>query len=135
MGMREKLIEILRGVIKFHEEQKEKWILGGKVGERPSITESFVDILIANGVTMREESGCEYCLEDQDGYRRGFGAFSLHNPFHASVWEISTGHCKPRQIYFCPMCGRKLTEPPSNKKMIGIVRPTDFCSFGERETK
>ncbi len=52
MGMREKLIEILRGVIKFHEEQKEKWILGGKVGERPSITESFVDILIANGVTI-----------------------------------------------------------------------------------
>ena len=52
MGMREKLIKTLRGVIDFHDEQKEKWILGGKVGERPSIIESFVDILIANGVTI-----------------------------------------------------------------------------------
>lgn len=61
---------------------------------------------------VHAQGGCEYCLEDSDGYRRGFGAFSLHNPFHANEWEISTGHCKPRQIYFCPMCGRKLAEPP-----------------------
>ena len=67
----------------------------------------FADHLIANGVTVQNQKGCEYCLEDTDGYRRGFGAFSLHNPFHANEWEISTGHCKPRKIYFCPMCGRK----------------------------
>lgn len=72
----------------------------------------LVDHLIANGVTIREQGGCEYCLEDSEGYRRGFGAFSLHNPFHANEWEISTGHCKPRKIYFCPMCGRQLAEPP-----------------------
>ena len=50
--MREKMIEILRGVIHLHDEQKEKWILGGKVGNKPTIIESFVDVLIANGVTI-----------------------------------------------------------------------------------
>ncbi len=65
MGMREKLIELLRGVIKFHEEQNEKWILGGKVGERPSITESFVDVLIANGVTIPVR--CKDCWKSGEG--------------------------------------------------------------------
>ena len=60
--MREKMIEILRGVIKFHEEQKEKWILDGKIGERPSIIESFVDILIANDtVPVVRCKDCVHC--------------------------------------------------------------------------
>ena len=99
--MREKLIELLESVP--HAQRL--------------YPDLYVDSLIANGVTVREEGGCEYCLEDRDGYRRGFGAFSLHNPFHASGWEISTGHCKPRKIYFCPMCGRKLTEPPKEENL------------------
>jgi hypothetical protein len=86
--------------------------------------EVVADYLLDNGVTFATDNnvggkltptGCEYCLEDSDGYRRGFGAFSLHNPFHANEWEISTGHCKPRKIYFCPMCGRKLSEPPKGE--------------------
>lgn len=79
------------------------------------VQQLMVDHLIANGVTVQNVAGCEYCLEDTDGFRRGFGAFSLHNPFHANEWEISTGHCKPRKIYFCPMCGRKLSEPPKGE--------------------
>lgn len=58
------------------------------------------------------EKGCEYCNEDCDGYRKMIGAFSITNPLHGNVWNIETCHCKPRQIYFCPMCGRMLTEPP-----------------------
>lgn len=68
--------------------------------------------LIANGVTVKELNGCEYCNEDSDGYRKMIGAFYITNPFHGNVWNIETCHCKPRQIYFCPMCGRMLTEPP-----------------------
>lgn len=74
--------------------------------------ELVADHLIANGVTVQELDGCEYCKEDNDGYRKMNGAFSITNPFHGSVWNIETCHCKPRQIYFCPMCGRKLPEPP-----------------------
>ena len=108
MSDREKLIELLREGIRADNEKKEAWILGGKVGEKPSVFENMADHLIAHGVTVQELDGCDYCRDDADGYRVAFGAFSLHNPFHNGEWEISTGHCKPRQIYFCPMCGRRL---------------------------
>lgn len=73
--------------------------------------EVIADNMIANGVTVQELDGCEHCKEDNDGCRKMLGAFSITNPFHGNVWNIETCHCKPRQIYFCPMCGRKL---PSN---------------------
>jgi hypothetical protein len=72
------------------------------------------DMLIANGVTVQSE-GCDYCQEDAEGCRKMFGAFSIANPFHGNEWFIDTGHCKPRNIYFCPMCGRKLAEPPKGE--------------------
>ena len=72
----------------------------------------FID---ANGVTVQELDGCQYCKEDGEGYRKMFGAFSITNPFHGNEWLINTGHCKPRQIYFCPMCGRKLPKPPKGE--------------------
>ena len=63
-----------------------------------------------------EFDGCEYCKEDGEGYRKMLGAFSITNPFHGNEWFINTGHCKPRQIYFCPMCGRRLPQPPKEVK-------------------
>lgn len=72
----------------------------------------IADHLIANGVTVRKLKFCEYCEEGIDGYRTMFGAFSIANTCHGNAWTISTGHCKPRQIFFCPMCGRKLPTPP-----------------------
>lgn len=66
------------------------------------------DMLIANGVVFKNENGCDYCQEDREGYRRTFGAFSIRNPLHGDEWFINTGHCKPRQIFYCPMCGKKL---------------------------
>ena len=61
------------------------------------------------------ERGCEYCNEDSEGYRKMIGAFSITNPFHGNVWNIETCHCKPRQIYFCPMCGRRLSKQPKGE--------------------
>ena len=58
------------------------------------------------------KDGCDYCKEDADGYRRMFGAFAITNPFHGNSWFLETAHCKPRNIYFCPQCGKKLAEPP-----------------------
>lgn len=80
--------------------------------------EEQAEFLIANGVTFATDNndgskkGCGYCQEDAEGYRRMIGAFAITNPFHGAKWFIETAHCKPRNIYFCPMCGRKLTEPP-----------------------
>ena len=77
--------------------------------------EYIADLMIANGVTVQELDGCEYCKEDGEGCRKMFGAFSITNPFHGNEWLINTGHCKPRQIYFCPMCGRRLPQPPKGE--------------------
>ena len=75
----------------------------------------IADHLIANGVTVQQLDGCEYCKADNDGFRRMFGAFSLVNPFHGKGWQIHAGKCKPREIHYCPMCGRKLSEPPKGE--------------------
>ena len=101
MDVREKLIEILRKPIFPH--------------ELVDPTEAVADYLLDSGVTVQELDGCEYCNEDSEGYRKMIGAFSITNPFHGNVWNIETCHCKPRQIYFCPMCGRKLPQPPKGE--------------------
>jgi hypothetical protein len=50
---------------------------------------------------------CPYCHEDADGYTKTFGMFSLHqNKFDG--WQLYAGKGKPRQINYCPMCGREL---------------------------
>lgn len=76
---------------------------------------SVVRSAIANGVTVQELEGCEYCKEDGEGFRKFNGAFWLARPFHGGEWFIRASNCKPRQIYFCPMCGRKLSEPPKGE--------------------
>ena len=49
-------------------------------------------------------SGCPYCKEDSDGYVQKFGAYSIQNG------ELTTGHCKPQKIKFCPHCSSPLTD-------------------------
>ena len=111
MDVREKLAEVLNGIIdggfKWHSYSYES-------GEQLN-NDEIASHLIAHGVTVQELDGCEYCKEDSEGYRKMIGAFSITNPFHGNVWNIETYHCKPRQIYFCPMCGRKLPQPPKGE--------------------
>ena len=66
MTMREKLIELLREAIHYHDEQVEKWIIRGKQCERPTIIYDFADYLIAHGVTIKEheEIDFDYAAED-----------------------------------------------------------------------
>ena len=105
MTDREKLIEILRVPIYPH------------LDADPA--EVVADYLLDNGVTFATDNNvggkCDYCQEDAEGCRKMIGAFSITNPFHGRVWQIETAHCKPRQIFFCPMCGRKLAEPPKGE--------------------
>lgn len=48
--------------------------------------------------------GCPYCKEDGEGYVQKFGAYSIQNG------ELTTGHCKPQKIKFCPHCSCPLTD-------------------------
>ena len=52
-------------------------------------------------------SKCVHCHEDSEGYVVAFGAFWLSHSVH-NGWLLHAGKCKPRQIRYCPMCGRKL---------------------------
>ena len=84
----------------------------------PSELETIADHLIANGVTVTDNNvggKCDYCQEDREGYRKMLGTFSIRNPFHGNEWYIHTGHLTSGNIYFCPMCGRKLAEPPKGE--------------------
>lgn len=70
--MREKPIELLREGIRVDTEKKEAWIIGGKIGEKPSVFENMADHLIANGVTIPFR--CKDCgAYNTKGCCKGFG--------------------------------------------------------------
>lgn len=108
MGMREKLIELVNDVLSY--------LPWGQISSHTA--KELADHLISHGVTIAtdkkvgDKNCCDYCQEDADGYMRMFGAFAITNPFHGKEWFLETAHCKPRNIFFCPKCGRKLAEPP-----------------------
>ena len=134
MDVREKMVYLVKNALRAYGKDLEKVV---------EPYEFIADLLIHSGVTVQEDckdcaeatqncivklqeqiaefrsvqelDGCEYCNEDSDGYRKMLGAFSITNPFHGNVWNIETCHCKPRQIYFCPMCGRRLPKPPKGE--------------------
>lgn len=114
MSDKEKLVELLDDIQARGEDFTDYEIYGMRVPDTVS-NEDVASYLIANGVTVQELDGCEYCKEDSEGFRRMFGAFSLVNPFHGKTWQIHAGKCKPREIYFCPMCGRRLLQPPKGE--------------------
>lgn len=100
--VKEKLVEIVKNALASY---------GKKINEVIEPFDFIAEFMMDNGVTLQELDGCEYCKEDNEGFRKMFGAFSITNPFHGKEWFIKTKHCKPRQIHFCPMCGRKLNTP------------------------
>lgn len=51
---------------------------------------------------------CNYCTEDSDGDVVMNGAFYITESVRVGKHFINTGHCKQREIYFCPWCGRRL---------------------------
>ena len=64
----------------------------------------LADYLIAHGVTVQEQDGCEYCnglpfsqMED----------FTMPNASKKD-YDIVT-------IRYCPMCGRRLPQPPKGE--------------------
>lgn len=101
----EKLVELI--------EESTGVVYGGEYGDEeicPQIDifdeeiERIADHLISRGVTLQELNGCEYCnglpfsqMED----------FTMPNAYKKD-YDIVT-------IRFCPMCGRRLPQPPQGE--------------------
>ena len=107
MDAREKLVELI------------VWIEDQMTRAYPYTTDQFriettVDHLIANGVTVQELDGCEYCND-------GSIIYNADEEFYISgnTLRVDIGcHCYSQvKINFCPMCGRRLHLPkPTTQK-------------------
>ena len=100
MGAREKLIEILRKPIFPH--------------EMVDPIEAVADYLLDSGVTVQEMDGCEFCNAEYAEWSEGVShdfrikGNALYYYDNLYGWEGIT-------IHHCPMCGRRLPQPPKGE--------------------
>lgn len=90
MDVREKLIEILRKPIFPH--------------ELVDPIEAVADYLLDSGVTVQELDGCEYCNGLPFSQMENF---TMPNASKKD-YDIVT-------IRYCPICGRRLHQPPKGE--------------------
>lgn len=82
--------------------------------------QAFADHLIANGVTVQNTEGCEYCNTSESIYHH---SSAIHDSMDEDVYvsgnvlvvDIGCHTYGTTDIKFCPMCGRKLAEPPKGE--------------------
>ena len=108
MDVREKLIEILRKPIFPH--------------ELVDPTEAVADYLLDSGVTVQELDGCKYCKEYEDlpehfidGEPVGRVFDTCIQPNENGLWHLEVPCGADIGIRFCPMCGRRLPQPPKGE--------------------
>ena len=108
MDVREKLIEILRKPIFPH--------------ELLVPTEAVADYLLDSGVTVLELDGCKYCkgYEDLpehfiDNKPVGRVFDTCIQPNENGLWHLEVPCGADIGIRFCPMCGRRLPQPPKGE--------------------
>ena len=98
MDVREKLVELI--------EQSGACFECFPVGDyEQKQIEKIASNLIANGVTVQELDGCEYCNAFTEDDINGFFL-----PTTDPECE-----CAMVTIKFCPMCGRRLPQPPKGE--------------------
>ena len=68
----------------------------------------LADYLIANGVTVQEQDGCEYCNDGSIIYNADEEFYISGNTLRVDIGCRSYGCAS---INFCPMCGRRLHLP------------------------
>ena len=106
MDVREKLVELLDRFV------YDEWYGNGDIAEK----------LISNGVTVQELDGCKYCKEYEDlpehfidGKYVGRVFDTCIQPNENGLWHIEVPCGADIGIKFCPMCGRKLPQPPKGE--------------------
>lgn len=106
MAVREKLVDVI--------EHARYW------GSNTS--EEIVDNLLENGVTVQELDGCKYCKEYEylpehfiDGEPVGRVFDTCIQTNENGLWHIEIPCDADIGIRFCPMCGRRLPQPPKGE--------------------
>ena len=84
--------------------------------------EVLADYLIANGVTVQESNGCEYCKEYEDLPEHFVNGKPVGRVFDTCIqtdengwWHLEVPSGADIGIKFCPVCGRKLPQPPEGE--------------------
>ena len=84
--------------------------------------EEAANYLIANGVTVQELDGCKYCKEYEDlpehfidGKPVGRVFDTCIQPNENGLWHLEVPCGADIGIRFCPMCGRRLSQPPKGE--------------------
>ena len=82
----------------------------------------IADYLIANGVTVQELGGCKYCEEYTDLPEHFINFKPVGRGFDTCIqtdesgrWHLEVPSGANIGIKFCPMCGRKLPQPPKGE--------------------
>ena len=72
----------------------------------------IADHLIANGVTVQELDGCDFCKKfDFAGARAEVNKYGAH----ISIAICNTKFPDDERFKFCPVCGRRLPQPPKGE--------------------
>lgn len=106
MDIREKFIELLAPTSLEFEE-----------------AEYLADYLVKNGVTVQELNGCKYCKEYEDLPEHFIDGKPVGRVFDTCIqidengqWHLEVPSGADIGILFCPMCGRKLLQPPKGER-------------------
>lgn len=119
MDVREKLVELLGNIYL-------PMMAGSDTIGECRIPHKFkreiADHLIAHGVTVQELGGCKYCKEYEDlpehfidGKPVGRVFDTCVQPNENRLWHIEVPCGTDIGIRFCPMCGRRLPQPPKGE--------------------
>ena len=116
MDVREKLVELLRNSPHLD-------IVKGYKGNDCTF-EQGADWLIAHGVTVQELDGCKYCEEYADLPEHFINFKPVGRVFDTCIqtdesgrWHLEVPSGTDIGIKFCPMCGRKLPQPPKGEQL------------------
>ena len=119
MDVREKLVELLGNIYL-------PMMTGSDTIGEYNIPHKFkreiADHLISHGVTVQELDGCKYCKEYEDLPEHFIDGKSVGRVFDTCIqtnenglWHIEVPCGTDIGIRFCPMCGRRLPQPPKGE--------------------
>lgn len=84
--------------------------------------EYLSDYLVKNGVKVQELNGCKYCKEYEDLPEHFIYGKPVGRVFDTCIqtdengrWHLEVSSGVDIGIKFCPMCGRRLPQPPKGE--------------------
>ena len=116
MDVREKLVEL----IKKASYECDEW--ARDLYDMKEAADIIADFLITNGVTVQELGDCKYCKEYEDLPEHFIDGKPVGRVFDTCIqrnenglWHLEVPCGTDIGIRFCPMCGRRLPQPPKGE--------------------